>query len=252
MPTKICYFRDCSLLSIKSKVTSVIHDNNNNCINLCFDQTVFYPQGGGQPSDNGTVTIIKNNNEDDGIDAIEDLKVKKVIHGPHDDVFHLCESCNESSSVAVGDDALLQVDEELRFWHCRLHTAGHIVDAALARLGDDIAGKLRPTKGYHYEDGPYVEYEGVLEGIDKVKFARQVEDECNALISEDHTVYIDFANDDVDDTKCERCMRIGDDILSIPCGGTHVNHLKEVGVMNIRKVEMKKGKTKICYAVKKT
>ena len=138
----------------------------------------------------------------------------------------------------------MEVDPEMRWWHSRLHSAGHVLDAALERLNIFI-----PTnRTYLYEDGPFIEYIGKIEE-DKVELARRIEGACREIINEDHPVFIEFS-DESDDRKCHRTMRIGN-LISIPCGGTHVNHLKEIGNMYIRKVDMKKGKIKICYVVDK-
>ena len=56
------------------------------------------------------------------------------------------------------------------------HTAGHVVDAAMAKC--DML--LPPTKGYHFLDGPYVEYKGNIdlkereEFLGRLKIAYQV------------------------------------------------------------------------------
>jgi hypothetical protein len=45
--------------------------------------------------------------------------------------------------------------------HARMHnSAGHLLDNAVSAVG--ILGQLVPTKGYHFPDNPYVEYEGTL------------------------------------------------------------------------------------------
>ena len=35
----------------------------------------------------------------------------------------------------------------------------------------------------------------------------------------------------------------------VPCGGTHVKNVAEIGLMTIRKVNHRKGNTKISYAI---
>lgn len=56
---------------------------------------------------------------------------------------------------------LTQIDEARRRLHARLHSAGHALDVAMARIG--LGGEcLKPTKGYHFQEGPYVEYEGEM------------------------------------------------------------------------------------------
>ena len=37
-----------------------------------------------------------------------------------------------------------------------MHSAGHVLDVAMALIGH---AHLKPTKGYHFPDGAYVEYE---------------------------------------------------------------------------------------------
>ena len=51
--TKLLYLEDFTLLKFDSKVTDVSEENGRAIIVL--DQTVFYPQGGGQPYDKGVI-----------------------------------------------------------------------------------------------------------------------------------------------------------------------------------------------------
>ena len=234
MPPKLCYFRDSTLLSTLATITAVTPAvAPAGALTVRFDQTVFYPQGGGQPSDQGELYSGANR-----------ATVAKVTHAENGEVDHLVTESEISPFVTVGVNVTMTVDPVLRHWHCRLHSAGHVVDAALARM----AISLVPSKGYHYEDGPYVEYDGVIEG-DKKDFAMRLQTVCQTLILEDHPVFIDFS-DEPDDRKCQRAMRIAT-LVSIPCGGTHVASLAAIGTRTIRKVEAKKGKTRICYAVDK-
>jgi hypothetical protein len=51
----------------------------------------------------------------------------------------------------------LSIDGERRLLHSKLHSAGHLVDAIIARLGfiSETEGLL-PTKGHHFPDNPFV------------------------------------------------------------------------------------------------
>lgn len=53
------------------------------------------------------------------------------------------------------------MNETNRRFYARLHSAGHLLDIAVKKLG--IAWK--PGKGYHFSDGPYVEYSGSSENM---------------------------------------------------------------------------------------
>lgn len=44
----------------------------------------------------------------------------------------------------------------MRRKHAKLHSAGHLLDLAVQNLGFG----WETAKGYHFEDGPYVEYKG--------------------------------------------------------------------------------------------
>lgn len=51
------------------------------------------------------------------------------------------------------------IDGEFRKINARVHSAGHLLDMAMNRAGKT---ELKPGKGYHFVEGPYVEYIGVI------------------------------------------------------------------------------------------
>lgn len=67
-----------------------------------------------------------------------------------------------SGSFKNGDSAYGIIDKERRDLHSRLHSAGHLIDMAVNKLGYSWLAQ----KSYHFVDGPYVEYEGSLENND--------------------------------------------------------------------------------------
>ena len=57
----------------------------------------------------------------------------------------------------------------------RFHSAGHLLDMAMKRLGQM---QLKPGKGYHFTKGAYVEYNGLLE-VPKEEFIKELNKVAN-------------------------------------------------------------------------
>lgn len=94
-------------------------------------------------------------------------------------------------SKQTGGSATLVLDADKRMLHAALHSAGHAIDhAVLEAVGK---GVLKPSKGYHFADSPYVEYEGKLpDGLEKdalIEKARNYAQRfCFVCTSEIHAV----------------------------------------------------------------
>ncbi len=208
---------------------------------LILDQTIFYPQGGGQPYDTGTIS-----NTDKKF-FVEEVRFVDGI------VKHIGRF--ESEKVTAGETITCALDIERRQLHTRLHSGGHIVDMGLKRLGVT----WKPGKGYHFPNGPYVEYSGSLEGIDVEKLKADLEAACNAIIQENtptHVLFMPkeemasvcaFVPDYIPANKPARVVMYGD--FGIPCGGTHVSNLKEIGTIVIRKIKQEKENIRVSYSI---
>jgi Ser-tRNA(Ala) deacylase AlaX len=236
--TKLLLFEDMTLLECESQIISL--ETVEGQIHLKLDQSVFYPQGGGQPCDTGSIT------SEGGIFRVESVR---WVDG---DIVHMGHI--ESGNIEVGHSIHCLVDGERRALNTRNHSGGHLIDLGLKRIGVS----LKPGKGYHFPQGPYVEYEGVIE--DPEGFMMQLESACNELIAENRQTRVQLMSRDeaaglckefgihlVPDGKPMRVVFYGD--FGVPCGGTHVNSLSELGTMKILKVKTKKGITKIKYAL---
>ena len=231
----LIHFRNWKTLDCETELCSVEETAKPGCLILRFQKTPFYPASGGQPSDIGKAVIP--------LSSIT-LPVKEVTYSEDKQkVDHYVEVGTGFVTPLPGTKFNLFVDHSVRLWHSRLHSAGHVIDAALEVL--KVA--LKPDKAYHYPDGPHICYLGEI-GCPKDEFVRVVQEQCDRLIDADMKVFIDFANDDADDCTCERRMRIAG-VISIPCGGTHVDSLKEIGKLVIRKIVLKSGRVRICYAL---
>jgi len=237
--TKLNYMEHNSCISEDAHVLDVCQRDDGKHV-LCLDQTIFYPQGGGQPHDTGKIHC------DQG-----EFDVEQVRYADGK-VYHI--GTFSKGSLAAGDQVRLEVNQSRRQLHNRLHTAGHLVDIAMWRLNVN----LKPSKGYHFPDFPYIEYEGELDAQRRNEMAKLIEIEVERLINQDLPVEIKHIEwqelqqlskhvpINVPQDKPIRIMRVkGHD--AIPCGGTHVTNLKEIGTVKIQKIKVKKGKTRISY-----
>lgn len=84
----------------------------------------------------------------------------------------------QNGSLQAGDEVLLSIDADLRTLNARNHSAGHLLDNALTIAGITT---LSPTKGYHFPEGCYVEYTGILPDTEEACIAR-VQISVDALV----------------------------------------------------------------------
>jgi misacylated tRNA(Ala) deacylase len=96
---------------------------------LAFDRTCFYPGGGGQPPDEGTVRL----------DGRESVEVVSAHADPDEIVWHVTPS--SLSPALVGRSATLAVNRPRRLAFTRYHTVLHVLNTiALRDYGGWITG----------------------------------------------------------------------------------------------------------------
>ncbi|GMP76587.1 hypothetical protein CsSME_00033197 [Camellia sinensis var. sinensis] len=251
-PTKLDYHDDMWKFHSISSFVSFFQGEDGRCA-LILDSTIFYPQGGGQPSDTGFITISSHPHFKF---IVNDVRSKEGI------VFHygFFENSGEGfeSKLEKGVQVLLYVDESRRTLNSRLHSAGHLLDACLGNVG---LGYLEPTKAYHFPDGPYVEYKGSVPQSEMQIKQKELEIEANKLISKGGKVsaailpYEEACElcggclpDYIPKGSTPRIVKLGD-TPGCPCGGTHVADISEILSMKVSQMRTKKGMTKVFYNV---
>ena len=142
--TQLLYLQDTYLFKSNSSILEIraLEDGRTAII---LDQTIFYPQGGGQPCDIGTISTNQAR-----------YRVTDVRLDAYGDVHHI--GTFETAQFVPGEQVDLEIDQDRRIRNAKLHSAGHLLDCAVAQLGLQI----KPSKGYHFREGPYVEYEGEI------------------------------------------------------------------------------------------
>ncbi|WP_433795619.1 alanine--tRNA ligase-related protein [Actinoplanes sp. CA-252034] len=207
-------------------------------LTIVLDQTIFYPQGGGQPTDRGRIETAGGTAE---IVRVSFADGEVLHHGYH-----------SRGRVAVGERAGLHIDPGLRREHSRLHTGGHLVMTAVDRLIG-----LPATKGYHFPDGPYVEFAGVVPPERRESVAEQIQAELDRLVAENSEVTWRFDSveklraagvhipAEIPDGKPTRVVITAG--YHSPCGGTHVPRLGELKGLRAKSVRFKSGRTRVSY-----
>jgi Ser-tRNA(Ala) deacylase AlaX len=237
MPTTLIYLDRPELKDAQGTVVRSELDPDGNLI-IVLDRTVFYPQGGGQPTDRGRIETPNGTAE-----------VVRVSFS-HGEVFH--HAYHSRGTVDVGERADLHIDGELRWLHSRLHTGGHLVMTAVDRLLG-----LPATKGYHFPDGPYVEFAGVVPPESRDAVAERIQAELDRLVAEDSEVTWRF--DSVENLRAagvhmpagipeDKPTRV---VITAgyhsPCGGTHVLRLGALKGLRAKNVRFKSGRTRVTY-----
>jgi len=129
--TELLYQTDSYLKTFNAKVTGVNPEQHG----VVLDKTAFYPGGGGQPNDTGTLTI-------DGT-RIPVIKVQRV-EGKY---LHKLDRAADLPSP--GSEVIGEIDWERRYQLMRVHTAMHILCGVIFRdYGAQVTGgNMDPLRG---------------------------------------------------------------------------------------------------------
>ena len=189
-----------------------------------LDRTCFHPQGGGQPADRGTLKVI------DSSAAFDVAMVKKDTTGVarHDGP--------SEPPFTAGVKVLCEVDGPFRQKNARVHSAGHLIDVAMTNSGCT----LRPTKGYHFTPGAYVEYDGKLEASARDALLPKLQASLDQLIAQAVPTVVHSLD-------AQRVVSVGGQ--ECPCGGTHVLDTKQLGSVKVDAVKTKGKVTRVSYTV---
>ncbi|WP_159903085.1 alanyl-tRNA editing protein [Salinirussus salinus] len=194
---------------------------------IVLDGTYFYPEGGGQPADRGTLSW------GGGEATVRDVRKN------HGDVRHYLDTL-EGTLPEEGETVAGEVDAERRETLRRMHTAQHVVSrVVLAEFDATTAGNQI------HEDRSRIDFEPA--DFDDADL-ETIETETNAVLDRDLAVskaerpreeveqetpegrtQLDLIPDHVDPLRVVEIEEF--DIC--PCGGTHVDRLGEVGHISI-------------------
>lgn len=224
--TERLYYSDSHLIEFEARVVEV-SERVSGWTTIVLDRTAFYPTGGGQPGDTGT---------------IDGLRVVECIDDGDRGVLHVLKGATPAKDAIVRG----RVDWPRRLDHMQQHTGQHILSQAFVTLFD------APTRGFRVLEMA-CEIDVDLKEPSSERIERAVE-LANNVIWEDRAIAIrNVTSAEAAELSLRKEPSREGDLRLIeiegfdltPCGGTHAFRTGEVGMIAVRSWERAKGLTRI-------
>ncbi|BEV73441.1 MULTISPECIES: alanyl-tRNA editing protein [unclassified Paludibacterium] len=201
---------------------------------LILADTIFYPQGGGQPADTGT--LCSGGVCYPIVNTLRDPDSGQIVH-----------YLGAAPTLPPGTRVSLELDWSRRYRHMRMHTCQHLLTVVLP---------YEVTGGNLNEEGGRMDFnlpEGVV--LDKETIQR----ELDRLVGADYPVHMKLTSSEVlraqpdlvktmsapppmDAAEVHLVEIEGIDLQS--CAGTHVRRTGEIGQVQVKKIENKGARNK--------
>lgn len=226
--TQRLYHEDPHLREFRARVTDVQDRDGGTWIAL--DRTAFYPGGGGQPPDRGTIAGI----------AVPDVEEREG------GIWHRVERAPEGGPVDAA------IDWSRRFDHMQQHTGQHILSSAFV----EVAGA--ETRSFHLGESVVtidVDHAGPEDPL-----LRAVEERANEIVWEDREVLTHVVPpSEAARFPLRKPPRVEGDVRVVEvrgfdwsaCGGTHVSRTGEVGLIAVLGAERYKGGVRVSFVAGK-
>lgn len=228
MRTRRLYYEDTDRIECEATVVRRTEFGGKPAVVL--DATVFYPEGGGQPCDLGTLggVPVLDVQERDG----------EILHV-------LAEPLPEGSGPVR-----CRIDGERRRDHMEQHTGQHLLSSTVLRLAGGA------TVSFHLGQ----EYSTIDVDLPEIprETADRLEDEIARIIREEHPVTIhECPPENVSDFPLRRPPPAGEEALRVvdldgidysACCGTHLSNTSRIGALRVLRTEKYKGMTRVYFA----
>ena len=231
MQTARLYFDDPWITEFSATV--VAHASDGGRPSVVLDRSAFYPEGGGQMADRGTLgdlAVLDVQVDDDGV-------VRHFVEG---------------ELPAIGQTVSGVVDRARRRVHMALHTGQHILSRALvdAARAETVSSRLGETSCTIDVNVP-----ALVESL-----IAKAEDLANSVIDDDVAVRAFFPDaEELARLPLRRAPKVEDRVRVVtvgdfdvtPCGGTHCTRSAQVGFVMVTGIERYKGGTRITFSAGK-
>ncbi|WP_160135322.1 alanine--tRNA ligase [Halococcus salsus] len=223
--TELGYYDDQERMEFEAMVLDVFEREDG--YDVVLDRTLFYPEGGGQPADTGTL------NTDDVTADVEDVRREGDVVVHHTD-----------EDPGTGEFVRGTIDAGRRRQLMRNHTATHIVGhAAREVLGDHIR-QAGAQKGldrsrldiHHYDRISREEVKAIEHRVNELVTENvQVTAEWPDRNDAEKRYGFDLYQGGIPPGEHIRLIHVSDDVQA--CGGTHVSRTGDIGAIKVRSTE---------------
>ncbi len=224
--TKPLYYDEPYLTEFNARVIDV--NTSDREYEIVLDKTCFYPEGGGQPSDIGT---------------INDIPVSHV-YKKNGVIYH------RASSAPKTEDVRGKIDWNHRFDYMQQHSGQHIISAVLYQsMGYN-------TVSIHFGED-YTSVEADTENMEQEEMVR-LEEEVNSIINRNISVEENWTTgENLDEYSLRRPTSVTGDVRiislgtfdSVACGGVHCRTTGEVGLVKMIGTEKIRGRIRILFKI---
>ena len=225
--TELLFNEDSYLKEAEAKVISV----KDNIVKL--NRTIFYPEGGGQPGDNGELVL-----KDRVLNVIDTKKGEQ-----ENDILHYVEG-NIDESI-INQEVGLKINWDRRYKLMRMHSSCHVLVSLVPALITGASVGIEKSR---------IDFDVDPSTLNKEEMNQRIKE----IVSEDHPIFINqISGDNYEEYKHLskgaavsppiinnkiQIVQIGEDNNIIDkefCGGTHLKSTKEIGPLEIGKIENK-------------
>ena len=222
METRKLYYEDSHMTTFSARVLSC--EETEKGWEVILDATAFYPEGGGQAADTGTLNGVR----------VKDTRERG------ESVVHFCEGALETGSTVEG-----RIDWEPRFLRMQQHSGEHIV-----------SGIIKRRYGYHNvgfhmgTDVITIDFDGVIPAEDLAS----IEAEANGAVWSNLAVKCWYPSEEELPNvfyRTKRALPWPVRIVQVPgfdscaCCGTHVGATGEIGLIKLFSVMGFRGGTRM-------
>lgn len=216
------YYKDGYLKEFEAVVKECIEEDKK--IKIILDNTAFYPEGGGQPSDTGF------------IDNVRVLKVEEK----ENEIYHIVDK-----KINVGKKVFCKINFEERFQNMQNHTAEHIVSGIICKKYNTS------NVGFHIgKDFVTLDFKITL----SEKQLREIESMANNSIYENIEVISKiYTPEEIKSINYRSKIELKEEVRLVKinkydicaCCGVHVKRTGEIGIIKLLKSEKYKSGIRI-------
>lgn len=218
---------DAYLKEAPAKIIALSGENG-----VILDRSIYYPTGGGQPGDTGSIVVNG-----------DTFLVEETVKGENGNIILLL--ADGLSLLNIGDSVTQFLNWDMRYAHMKVHTALHLLSVVIPL--PVTGGAITALKGRLDFNMP-----------EAIENKDELTDKLNQLILADYEITESWISDEELDANPGlvktmsvkpptgagrvRLVRIGNEDAQIdlqPCGGTHVKRTSEIGMMHLGKMQKK-------------